>query len=59
MPDLLAYFLSGEKATEFTEASTGQLLDARTGDWCDELLKAMSIPREIFTHIQQPGSLRA
>ena len=58
MPDLLAYFLSGEKATEFTEASTGQLLDARTGDWCDELLKAMSIPGDIFTHIQQPGSLR-
>ncbi len=58
MPDLLAYFLTGEKGTEFTEASTGQLLDANTGHWCDELLDTMGIPREIFTSIQQPGSLR-
>lgn len=58
MPDLLAYFLTGEKGTEFTEASTGQLLDAETGDWCYSLLESMSIPREIFTPIEQPGSLR-
>ncbi|HZJ58093.1 MAG TPA: rhamnulokinase [Clostridia bacterium] len=58
MPDLLAYFLSGEKSTEFTEASTGQLLDANTGHWCGDLLEAMSIPKNIFTNIQQPGSLR-
>ncbi|NLJ41359.1 MAG: rhamnulokinase [Clostridiales bacterium] len=58
MPDLLAYFLTGEKMTEFTEASTGQLLDAHTGDWCYELLDVMSIPQNIFTSIQQPGSLR-
>jgi len=58
MPDLLAYFLTGEKSTEFTEASTGQLLDAKTGKWCSELLKAMDIPESIFTDIQQPGSLR-
>ncbi len=58
MPDLLAYFLTGDKGTEFTEASTGQLLDAATGDWCYELLDAMSIPRDIFTPIQQPGSLK-
>ncbi|HZJ83868.1 MAG TPA: rhamnulokinase [Clostridia bacterium] len=58
MPDLLAYFLTGEKATEFTMASTSQLLDAKTGDWCHDLLKAMSIPQEIFTFIQQPGSFR-
>ena len=58
MPDLLAYFLTGENGTEFTEASTGQLLDAETGDWCYSLLDAMSIPRDIFTSIEQPGTLR-
>jgi rhamnulokinase len=58
MPDLLAYLLTGEKATEFTEASTGQLLDAQTGKWCTELLKAMDIPERIFTDIQQPGTRR-
>lgn len=58
MPDLLAYFLTGEKATEFTEASTSQLLDAQTGKWCTEILAAMGIPDRIFTDIQQPGSHR-
>ena len=58
MPDLLAYFLTGEKSTEFTNASTGQLLDGETGDWCYSLIDAMSIPREIFTPIDQPGSFR-
>ena len=51
--------LTGEKGTEFTEASTGQLLDAETGDWCYSLLDAMSIPRDIFTSIEQPGTLGA
>ncbi len=58
MPDLLAYLLTGEKGTEFTEASTGQLLDANTGTWSKELLDVMNIPKEIFTSIEAPGTLR-
>ena len=33
VPDLLAYWLSGELANERTNASTTGLLDARTGEW--------------------------
>jgi len=58
MPDLLAYFLTGEKGTEYTEASTSQLLDAKTKDWCTYLIEALGLPADIFTDIQQPGTIR-
>ena len=58
MPDLLAYFLTGEKGTEYTEASTSQLLDAKKKDWCTYLIEALGLPADIFTDIQQPGTIR-
>lgn len=58
MPDLMAYFLTGEKGTEYTDASTSQLLDAQKKDWCTDLIKAMGIPDYIFTPIEQPGAIR-
>lgn len=58
MPDLFAYFLTGVKGTEFTEATTSQLLDPKTRNWSFELIRAMDLPEKIFTPIQQPGVLR-
>ncbi|MFS8501841.1 MAG: rhamnulokinase [Caldicoprobacter sp.] len=58
MPDLLAYFLTGEKSTEYTNASTSQLVEARSRTWCTELMKALGLPDNIFTTIQQPGTVR-
>jgi rhamnulokinase len=39
IPDLLAYWLTGERHVEETNASTTQLLDARTGDWAGDLIQ--------------------
>ncbi len=36
IPDLLAYWLTGERRAEATNASTTQLLDAQTGDWAEQ-----------------------
>lgn len=58
IPDLLGYFLTGEKTTEFTEATTSQLLDAKNRNWSKELLKAMDIPDSFLTGIDYPGSIR-
>ena len=48
IPDLLAYFLTGAKANEFTNATTTQLLDARTGAWSAALIDKLKLPRHIF-----------
>jgi rhamnulokinase len=44
VPDLLAYWLSGELANEKTNASTTALLDARSGEWAHELIGRLGIP---------------
>ncbi|WP_367873469.1 rhamnulokinase family protein [Luteolibacter sp. Populi] len=57
IPDLLAYWLSGVKAVERTNASTSQLLDAATGEWSDEVIAALGLPRQIFGKIVAPGTV--
>ena len=56
IPDLLAYFLTGAKANEFTNATTTQLLDARTGDWSAALIEKLRLPKHIFQRIVQAGT---
>ncbi len=58
MPDLLAYFLTGEANNEYTIASTSELLDARTRQWSDETIEALGLPRHIFGKIVEPGTVR-
>jgi rhamnulokinase len=57
IPDLLAYFLTGVKANEFSNATTTQLLDARTGEWSNTLIEKLKLPRNIFQKIVQPGTV--
>ena len=56
-PDLLNYFLTGEKATEFTIASTTQMVDWDTKDWAGDILDRLEIPKGILTPIINPGSI--
>ncbi|MBO5274130.1 MAG: rhamnulokinase [Clostridia bacterium] len=56
VPDLLNYFLTGNKMTEYTIASTSGLLDARCGNWSGEVLDLIGIDRSLFGEISQPGS---
>jgi len=58
MPDLLAYHLTGNKTTEFTIATTSQLLEADSRTWSTELITALDLPERIFTRIEQPGSIK-
>ncbi|SDT31308.1 rhamnulokinase [Friedmanniella luteola] len=55
LPDLLAYWLTGERRTEATNASTTGLLDAGTRTWSRELLEALGLPLELFPPLVQPG----
>jgi len=56
IPDLLNYFLTGQKCTDYTIASTGAMLDARTRQWDFELMKKFGIPEKLFTSINAPGT---
>ena len=58
MPDLLAYLLTGEKGTEYTDASTTQMLDATARTWNAQLLKAMDFPEHLFGVPSAPGATR-
>jgi rhamnulokinase len=56
VPDLLAYWLSGELANERTNASTTGLLDGRTGEWAHELIAGLGLPTRPFRDLTDPGT---
>lgn len=56
MPDLMNYMLTGNKATEYSIASTTQLLNANNRNWSDEVLESLEIPKNILTHIIKTGT---
>ena len=55
MPDLFAYLLTGVKRAEYTEVSTTQCLDPKTGDWAFDLLERLDIPTRLFPPIIDAG----
>lgn len=57
IPDALSYMLTGRAVTEYTVASTSQMLNPRTGDLEPELLKAVGIARGRFGKMVRPGTL--
>ena len=58
MPDLLTYFLTGVKGTEYTIASTSQMTDPVTRDWSWELIEKLGLKKEILGEISEPGTIR-
>ena len=57
-PDLLGYFLTGAKGTEYTIATTTQLYNPTTKDWDWETIDTLGLPRHIFTKIDKTGTIR-
>ncbi len=57
-PDLLGYFLTGSKGTEYTIATTTQLYNPTTKDWDWETIDTLGLPRHIFTKIDRTGTIR-
>ena len=56
MPDYFHFLLSGEKACEYTIASTSNILNAHTRDWDDYIIQKLNFPKDIFTKIAKPGT---
>lgn len=57
MPDLFNYYLSGTACSEYTIASTTQLLDAGRRAWSAEILDRLELPGGIFQPVVMPGTV--
>lgn len=57
MPDLFNFMLTGEKSTEYTIASTSQMINVNTREWSDDVLNKLNIPKRILTPIVEPGTV--
>lgn len=55
-PDLLNYWLTGAKVSEFTIATTTQMFNPRAGTWAADMLRALGIPTRILPEIVPPGT---
>lgn len=56
MPDYFNFLLSGVKKQEYTNATTGQLVNPDTKDWDYELINLLGYPEKIFKEIVPPGT---
>ena len=57
IPDYFHFLLTGEKRTEYTNATTTQLVSPVSKNWDFELIDLLGYPREIFGEISKPGTL--
>ncbi|MBN1481084.1 rhamnulokinase [candidate division KSB1 bacterium] len=56
IPDMLNYFLTGTMVSEYTIASTSQLLDPWHKTWAKELFDRLNLPFDIMAEIVPPGT---
>ena len=56
MPDLLHFWLCGTKKNEYSIASTGQLLNAKSRFYDEDLLRQFDLPTAIFCDLVLPGT---
>ncbi len=55
MPSYFTYKLTGVKTHEYTDESTGSLLNANVGEYDYELIDRLGLPKKLFKEICHPG----
>jgi len=56
IPDLLNFWLSGAKVSEYSNATTTQMFNTGTGQWARDLLERLGIPVKMLPEVVQPGT---
>lgn len=56
VPDYFHFLLTGQKVNEYTEATTGQLINAASCEYDWELIDRLGYPRRIFQKLVMPGT---
>ena len=57
IPEYLMYKLCGVKSHEYTNATTGGMVSAESGEYDEEIIRALELPRRFFKPLQQPGTV--
>jgi rhamnulokinase len=57
IPDLLNFWLTGRIASEYTNATTTQFVDARTRGWATGLLERLGLPTRLLPPIIEAGTV--
>ncbi len=57
IPDLFGYFLTGVKNADFSNVSTTSLMNVRTKQWDEKLLKALDVDPSILPKITYAGRI--
>ena len=57
MPEYLMYRLCGAKSHEYTNATTGGMVSAETGEYDPEIISALGLPARLFRPLQRPGTV--
>ena len=57
IPDYLNFVLTGVMANEYTDASTTSLVNAATGEWDFETIRALGLPEKLFRPLTMPGTV--
>ena len=55
LPSYFSYRLTGKKSHEYTDESTGSLLNANTENYDFDLIDKLELPKHLFNDIQKPG----
>ncbi len=58
MPDLLGYFLTGVKKSEYSNVTTSMLYNPTTKDWDWQTIRELGLPEKIFGEIDHAGVVR-
>ena len=56
IPEYLMYKLTGVKSHEYTNATTGGMVSAQTGEFDPAIVEALGLPEHLFCKLQQPGT---
>ncbi|WP_270394925.1 rhamnulokinase [Mediterraneibacter massiliensis] len=57
IPDYFHFLLTGVKKNEYTNATTGQLIDPKTNDWDYELMELLGFNTKMFQPVSMPGTV--
>ncbi len=56
IPDLINFLLTGKAVTEYTNATTTQLVNAATSSWDQRLIEQLQLPADLFAELVPAGT---